>query len=79
MSAAVNLGLARATSRHQYGNWLGDDDLLTPGSVAATLKALDGNPEAVLAYGHCTYIDEDGRLLWVSKAGRAARWALPGT
>lgn len=77
LSAAVNLGLAQAKENHRYGNWIGDDDLLVPGSLAATTAALDRDPSAVAAFGACTYIDEDGRALWVSRAGRAAAWMLP--
>jgi len=77
LSAAVNLVLAAAEPRHKYGNWIGDDDLLTPGSLAGTTIALERDRSAVLAYGHCTYIDEEGRALWTSRAGRAAAWMLP--
>lgn len=77
LSAAVNRGLGRAAAHHVYGNWIGDDDLLTPGSLAATSSALDHDVGAVLAFGHCSYIDPAGRELWVSRAGRAAVWLLP--
>jgi hypothetical protein len=77
LSAAVNAGLAGASPQHVYGNWIGDDDLLAPGSLAATTAALDRDPGAVVAYGQCTYIDESGRQLWVNKAGRKAVWLLP--
>lgn len=77
MSAAVNIGLMSATQDHVFGNWIGDDDLLLPGSLRTTIDALDRNPGAVLAYGHCEYIDEQGRRLWVSKAGPLAPWLLP--
>jgi GT2 family glycosyltransferase len=77
LSAAVNLGLAEAGPQHLYGNWIGDDDLLAPGSLRATSAALDRAPAAVVAYGHCAYIDEQGRHLWDSKAGWLARVALP--
>jgi GT2 family glycosyltransferase len=76
LSAAVNLGLARATAAHKYGNWIGDDDLLAPGALAAVCSALDADRSAVLAYGACSYIDEDGRELWTSRAGRSATWLL---
>lgn len=76
LSGAVNAGLATATPQHLYGNWIGDDDLLAPGSLAATSSALDGDPDAVLAYGQCAYIDESGRELWVNRAGRKAVWLL---
>jgi GT2 family glycosyltransferase len=76
LSGAVNAGLATATRQHVYANWIGDDDLLAPGSLTATSSALDRDPTAVLAYGQCTYIDESGGQLWVNKAGRKAVWLL---
>jgi GT2 family glycosyltransferase len=66
---AINLGLAQAAPHHAFVNWLNDDDLLEPGSLAATTSALDARPEATVAYGACRYIDEAGRELWVSRAG----------
>jgi hypothetical protein len=77
LSGAINAGIARASGRHLYGNWIGDDDLLAPGSLAATTSAMDHDAAAAVAYGHCTYIDESGRALWVNKAGRKAVWLLP--
>lgn len=71
-TAAINLGVQSATAPHRFVNWLGDDDRLTPGSLALTAGALDSNPEAVVAYGACEYIDSAGKLLWVSRAGQ---WA----
>jgi GT2 family glycosyltransferase len=76
LSGAVNRGFTRATSRHLYGNWIGDDDLLAPGSIAATEGALDRDRSAVVAYGACRYVDEAGRLLWINRAGRSASWVL---
>lgn len=72
LPGAINAGAATAQSHHEYVNWLGDDDLLEPGSLEATTAALDAHPEAVLVFGHCRYIDEHGRELWISRAGR---WA----
>lgn len=66
---AINLGLAEAEPHHEFVNWLNDDDLLEPGSLEATTRALDQHPEATVAYGACRYIDEAGRELWVSRAG----------
>ena len=57
-------------------SWLGDDDLLLPGSLASTSAALDRTPEAVLAFGYCRYIDGQGRHLGTSRAGRIAPWLL---
>ncbi len=78
LAAAINVGVQAAQDRHQYVNWLGDDDLLEPGSLARTVGALDADPHAVVAYGACRYIDERGRELWISKAGawapRILKW-----
>lgn len=71
-AAAVNLGVSSAEHHHVYVNWIGDDDLLAPGSVAVTAGMLDRRADAVVAYGACSYIDDKGRPLWTSSAGR---WA----
>ena len=77
LPAAIEAGVARAQQHHHYVTWLNDDDLLTPGSLAATYSALQARPRAVLAYGACEYIDESGNVLWTSKAGRWAQRMLP--
>ena len=71
LPAAINLGIAHGLAAHEYAyvNWLNDDDLLEPGSLAATTELLDRNHQAVVAYGACRYIDEQGQQLFVSKAG----------
>jgi GT2 family glycosyltransferase len=76
MSAAINKGFAKASEQHEYVNWIGDDDLLSPGSLAAAAAALDADPEAVVAFGYCDYIDDSGRVLFTSKAGRMAPWLM---
>lgn len=72
LPGAINAGIATSDAAIKYVNWIGDDDLLEPGSLAATTAALDADLTAVLAYGACRYIDEAGRELWISRAGR---WA----
>ena len=76
LPGAINLGIAEAGVQHRYVNWLGDDDLLTPGSLQATQAALDSDSGAVLAYGACEYIDGQGQILWVSRAGKWAQRIL---
>jgi len=73
---AINFGVQEALAGHHFVNWLNDDDLLEPGSLKATSMALESNPRAVVAFGACRYIDEGGRELWVSRAGRFAPWIL---
>lgn len=77
LPAAINLGASAAKPNHEFVNWLGDDDLLEPNSLARTTAALDRHARAVAAFGRCRYIDSDGQTLWVSKAGRLAPWILP--
>lgn len=78
LPAAINVGVAQAQASHDYVNWLGDDDLLEPDSLRRTISALDDNPDAVLAYGACRYIDDAGAPLWVNRAGpwatRILKW-----
>lgn len=72
VSGSVNAGLAVASPHHLYANWIGDDDLLAPGSLAAAASALDADCTASLAFGYCDYIDPSGRLLWTNRAGDLA-------
>ena len=72
LAVAVNAGILALPETASFINWLGDDDLLIPGSLAITLDVLTNNPKAVLAYGGCEYIDENGALLWKNKSGRYA-------
>lgn len=77
LPAAVNVGVATAGPDHRYVNWIGDDDLLAPGSLASTTRALSADRGRVVAYGACAYIDDQGRHLWTSQAGRWAQRILP--
>ena len=66
---AINAGVSTASTHIRFVNWLGDDDLLEPGSISATRNALEANPSSTVAYGSCRYIDESGSALWVNSAG----------
>lgn len=72
LPSAINLGMRHAAHDHDFVNWLNDDDLLEPGSLATTTALLDEHPRAVVAFGACRYIDPAGQELWISRAGR---WA----
>ena len=69
LPGAINLGAKDACSHYEFVSWLNDDDLLEAGSLDQTMRMLDENPKAVLAFGACRYIDTTGRELWVSRAG----------
>ena len=72
ISGALNAGFEAAAPGTVYVAWLGDDDLLSPGSLAETTAALDAHPDASMVYGWCDYIDENGTVIFSSRAGRLA-------
>jgi GT2 family glycosyltransferase len=72
LSGALNAGLAAARPGTEFFAWLGDDDLLTPGSLQTALDALDRRPDASMVYGWCDYMAPDGTVVFSSRAGR---WA----
>ena len=76
LPGAINVGVRSAEPHHDFVNWIGDDDLLTEGSLERTVAALDRSSDLVLAYGACQYVSDDGRPLWVSRAGRWAERIL---
>jgi glycosyltransferase involved in cell wall biosynthesis len=71
LSGAVNAGIATRRDEDFYA-WLGDDDLLLPGGLATLAGLLTRREDAVVAYGACPYIDDQGRTVAVSRAGGLA-------
>ncbi len=49
--------------------WLGDDDLLTEGSLESTSQALLHKSGAAMAYGGCDYIDAGGNVIFNNASG----------
>ena len=76
LSAAIDAGLRSFPSSVQYINWLGDDDLLTEGSLDHALSVLVGNSGIALVYGGCEYVDGDGKSLWLNKSGSYAKYLM---
>ena len=74
ISAAINRGFATAGPRHRYLAWIGDDDLLPAAALLTSASLLEQNPDAVLSYGDCEYIDSQGRNLFVRRPPRGAGW-----
>lgn len=70
IGAALNQGFRDATT--PYLAWLGDDDLLTNGSLARTVERLEKKPNAVMAYGRILCIDEIGRTMFMIAPGLLA-------
>ncbi|WP_398869393.1 glycosyltransferase [Streptomyces mirabilis] len=72
LSNAVNQGWRDATT--EYLAWLGDDDLLTEGSLTSASDELDRVPEVAMAYGRLVIIDAAGRALYTVRPGTFASW-----
>jgi GT2 family glycosyltransferase len=75
LSGAINVAY-REIKPHTYSTWLGDDDLLRPGSLATSVAALEVHPEAVVAYGGCDYINEQDKVLFTNHSSRFAPWIM---
>jgi glycosyltransferase involved in cell wall biosynthesis len=76
LASAINAGFAAMPKEIQYLNWLGDDDLLTPGSIATTSALLDREPKTVMVFGACDYVDGEGNVVWRNKSGSYATGLL---
>jgi len=79
LCATLNEGFAR--SRGEYFAYLGSDDLWLPEFLSARVALLESRPQAVLAYGHAFFIDEENRIVdstaeWASYADGDARAML---
>lgn len=72
LARAINEGMSRMPPSVTFVNWIGDDDRLTPKSLATTRQALLESPTASFVYGACRYIDSENNQLWMNHSGRFA-------
>ena len=52
--------------------WLGDDDLLSEGSISQSVAAFEKDPDVVMTYGGCDYVDANGDVIFTNQSGE---WA----
>ena len=76
LAAAVNAGIAAATDE-QYFAWIGDDDAFLPQGITTLLGLMEKAPDAVVAYGGCEYMNDEGHIFAISRLGQLATWVLP--
>jgi GT2 family glycosyltransferase len=74
LPAAINQGIKELPSHVEYVNWLGDDDLLTEGSLETSSRVLDQDIKAVMVFGPCDYINSESQIIWTNGSGQ---WAVP--
>lgn len=61
--------LKSAALESDYLAWLGDDDVLTNGSLATSSQLLSANSRASMVYGGCDYINENGQTVFTNHSG----------
>lgn len=74
LPAAINIGFDSLPKEIEYINWLGDDDLLTAGSLDISANVLDLDKKVVMTFGACDYIDSSDIKVWTNNSGQ---WAVP--
>ena len=75
LAAAINAGLRTFSSEIVFMSWLGDDDLLEPGSVTELESIFDTQPVDFI-WGQCRYINAENEQIWVNKSGKWAGFLM---
>jgi GT2 family glycosyltransferase len=70
----INQGFRALPKEIEYITWVGDDDLLSPDSLVKAVAVLERPEKPVLVFGHCQYIDSEGKDVLVKRTGS---WAVP--
>lgn len=72
LSGALKEAIDSLPESISYFGWIGDDDLLSPDSIAICKAQLIQNPNASMAFGACQYIDNHGNDLRINRSGKFA-------
>ena len=75
MADAINAALVTRSSEKYYV-WLGDDDVLVSPGIRRLIAALDADDTAVVAHGHCEYMDTEGTTIALNRGGKLAQFLL---
>ena len=70
----INQGFRALPREIEYITWVGDDDLLSPKSLESAVRVLGETKKPVMVFGHCQYIDSNGKEVLVKRTGS---WAVP--
>jgi GT2 family glycosyltransferase len=73
LAAAINVGIKPLPESVEFVNWLGDDDLLSPGALNTATRALDSKEDIAMVFGACDYIASHGKVFWKNFSGQ---WAV---
>ena len=73
LSSKLSFALSSFPRDIELVTWIGDDDLLAPGSLSFLQQEFEKDNGLVLAYGSCDYIDPLGQKIGTNKSGP---WAI---
>lgn len=73
LSAKLSFALQSFPNYVELITWIGDDDILAPGSLEALQREFEIDSNLALIYGACDYIDSSGERLGSNRSGP---WAL---
>lgn len=76
LAEKINVAFKVFPESVKYIGWLGDDDLLHPESLDSACRILCSDPQVVLVFGGCDYIDPLGKRLGTNKSGQWAARTL---
>lgn len=69
LAEKINAAVKALPESVKYIGWLGDDDLLHPAALDDAAKILISNPDIVLVFGGCDYIDPWGNQIGTNRSG----------
>lgn len=73
LSSKLSFALSSLPKEIELITWIGDDDLLAPGSLRVLEIEFENDEDLVLLYGACDYIDSAGSKIGKNRSGP---WAL---
>lgn len=76
LASAINAGVRSLPPEIRYVNWLGDDDLLLGEGHEPLVSLLESESNAVLAFGHCRYVNAKSETIFQVRSGWWASWLL---
>ena len=76
LSSAINAGWKVLWADCEFLTWLGDDDLLAPGSFFHSQKALEATPTAAFVYGRTRYINAASESIYLASPTNIAPWYM---
>ncbi len=76
LASKLDVLLKSLPSDCDYIAWLGDDDLLTPGSLQETISAMEADRSIAMVFGGCDYIDAHGKTIFNNSSGQWAATIL---